>query len=62
MTYTTYTSYINEPEGFANLLITLCYKQSFLLSHLLKRIEEKFICEGGFKEKLFSKRRKYRGF
>ena len=58
--YKTYTTYISEPEGFANLLITLCYKQSFLLDRLLKSIEEKFIREGGFRENLFKKRQQFR--
>ena len=58
-TYKSYMSYIGEPESFANLLVTLCYKQMFLLSRLLKGIEEKFIREGGFRENLFKKRKEY---
>ena len=59
MTYKTYTSYMGEAESFANLLITLCYKQMFLLDRLLAAIEKKFIKEGGFRENLFRKRQEY---
>ena len=58
--YTTYKSYMGEPEGFANLMITLCFKQGYLLDQLLRAIEKKFITEGGFREKLFRKRIDYR--
>lgn len=57
--YTTYMSYTKTPEEFANLLVTLSYKQMFLLSRLLSAIEKKFIKEGGFRENLFRKRREY---
>jgi len=58
--YESYMTYTKNPEGFANLLITLCYKQSFLLDRLLKSIEEKFIREGGFRENLFKKRQEFK--
>lgn len=58
--YTTYTTYTSEPEGFANLMITLCFKQGFMLDRLLHAIEQKFIKEGGFRENLFKKRSDYR--
>jgi four helix bundle suffix protein len=54
--YTTYMSYTTTPESYANLMITLCYKQIFLLHHLLTAIEEKFVKEGGFRENLLKKR------
>ena len=57
--YKTYTTYISEAESFANLLITLCYKQMFLLDRLLSAIEKKFVKEGGFRENLFRKRKEY---
>jgi len=50
---------LNNPEEFANLMICLIYKQTFLLDQLLKAQEEKFIKEGGFRENLFKKRREY---
>lgn len=57
--YTTYTTYLSDPESFSNLLITLSYKQSYLLTKLLQAIEEKFIREGGIRESLFKKRREF---
>ena len=59
-TYTSYMSYTINPERFANMMITLCFKQGYLLDHLLRAIEKKFITEGGFREKLFRKRIEYR--
>lgn len=52
---------LSKAEDFANLMICLIYKQNFLLDRLLKRIKEKFIQEGGFRENLFKKRRKFLG-
>lgn len=43
-----------------SLMITLCFKQGYLLDQLLRAIEKKFITEGGFREKLFRKRMDYR--
>lgn len=52
---------LNDPEDFANLMICLIYKETFLLDQLLRAQEEKFIKEGGFRENLFRKRREYLG-
>lgn len=58
--YKTYMSYTDTPERFANMMITLCFKQGYLLDQLLRAIEKKFVEEGGFREKLFRKRMDYR--
>jgi len=61
-TYTSYTTYkknLGNDEALANLIITLCSKESFLLDRLIKSVEEKFIREGGFRENLFKKRREW---
>lgn len=58
--YTTYMSYIKDPQSFCNLLITLCSKEGYMLDRLLAANEQKFIQEGGFKENLFKKRMEYR--
>ena len=58
--YGSYKPYLSHPESFANLMITLCFKQGYLLDRLLKSIEEKFIREGGFRENLFKKRISYK--
>jgi len=52
---------LNNPEEFANLMICLIYKQTFLLDQLLRAQEGKFVKEGGFRENLFKKRREYIG-
>ncbi|OFZ17979.1 MAG: hypothetical protein A3D92_23120 [Bacteroidetes bacterium RIFCSPHIGHO2_02_FULL_44_7] len=51
--------FFDNPEAFANLMISLCTKQGFLLDRFLKGIKERFIREGGFRERLFQERRQY---
>lgn len=58
--YPTYMTYTKDPESFCNLMITLCFKESYLLDRLLAVNEQKFVREGGFKENLFKKRMEYR--
>ena len=50
----------SDPEAFANLMITLCTKEGFLLDRFLKGIEKSFIQKGGFRENLFQKRREFK--
>ena len=57
--YESYLSYTSEPERFANLMVTLCYTEGYLMDQLLRAIEQKFVKEGGFRENLFRKRREY---
>ncbi len=57
MTYTTNT---NSPEAFANLMVTLCYKELFLMERFLKASESRFIHEGGFRENLLKKRMEHK--
>jgi len=40
----------------ANLLLTLCHQETYLLDRQIKALEEKFVHEGGFTENLFKKR------
>lgn len=51
---------LSRGEDFANLMICLIYKQTYLLDQLLRSQEEKFVKEGGFRENLFRKRREYK--
>src|SRR3989344_1530624 len=60
LSHETYKSYLNSSESFANLVLTLCFKQGYLLDQLLKAQQEKFVREGGFRENLFKKRIEYR--
>lgn len=46
----------NNPEEAANMLLTFCQMESFLLSKQIAALKEKFIKEGGFRENLFKKR------
>jgi four helix bundle suffix protein len=43
-------------ENFANLMLCLCHKQSYLMDQFLRAKQEKFVKEGGFKENLYKKR------
>lgn len=49
-----------DPVEAANLLITLISQTTYLLSRQIKSLEEKFIAEGGYREKMFKKRMDYR--
>ena len=58
----TYRTYLNSPENFANCLICLIHQANFLLDRQLKALEKSFLEEGGFTEKLYQKRKNYRGY
>lgn len=45
-----------DPEKAANLLITFIHQAQFLLDRQGTALEEKFVKEGGYTEKLFKKR------
>lgn len=49
-----------KPENFANLMITLCHKQGYLMDQFLRAKEKNFIERGGFRENLFKKRRAFK--
>lgn len=46
----------NNPEEAANMLLTFCQMETFLLNKQIQALTEKFIKEGGFRENLFQKR------
>jgi four helix bundle suffix protein len=50
----------SDPEAFANLMITLCAKEGFLLDRFLAGVQRSFIQKGGFRENLFKKRADFR--
>jgi four helix bundle suffix protein len=65
-TYETYNPYIEEapPEVAANTLICLINQTNYLLDQQLRQLEQQFLEEGGFTEKLYRTRlqaRKNRG-
>lgn len=52
----------NHPERAVNLLITLINQANTLIDRLIESLKEKHKREGGFNEKLYRERKKYRGF
>lgn len=48
-----------DAEAFANLLITLCTKEGYLMDKFLAGIRQSFVEKGGFRENLFKKRREF---
>lgn len=50
----------NDLVEAANLIITLISQATYLLSRQMKSLEQKFIEEGGYREKMFKKRLDYR--
>ena len=64
--YATYRPYIEEsaPEVAANTLVCLINQTNYLLDQQLRQLEQQFLHEGGFTEKLYRTRiqaRKNRG-
>jgi four helix bundle suffix protein len=51
-----WSNWTNDPERFANLMITLISKENYLLDNMIRSLEDKFIKEGGYSENLFKKR------
>jgi restriction system protein len=60
--YTTYKTYIEgaPPEVAANTLICLVHQTNFLLDQQLRQLENQFLEQGGFTEKLFRARQNAR--
>ena len=60
--YTTYRTYVEEksPEVAANALICLINQTNYLLDQQLRQLEQQFLQEGGFTEKLYRARSKVR--
>jgi four helix bundle suffix protein len=56
--YETYKTYIEEAsaETAANALICLIHQTNYLLDQLLRQLEQQFLKEGGFTEKLYRTR------
>lgn len=45
-----------DPEEAANMMLTFCQMESYLLAKQIAALREKFVREGGFRENLFRKR------
>jgi four helix bundle suffix protein len=52
--YETYRPYVEEkgPENAANTMLCLTLQTTYLLDKLLRQLEENFVAEGGFTERL----------
>ena len=50
------SNWTNNPERFANLMLTLISKENYLLDNMIRVLEQKFIREGGYSENLTKKR------
>ena len=62
-TYGTYRTYIEAPasaEVAANALICLIHQANYLLDQQKRALEQEFLKEGGFSEKLYHARRQMR--
>ncbi|MDP3733102.1 MAG: four helix bundle suffix domain-containing protein [Candidatus Daviesbacteria bacterium] len=51
-----------DPEKAINLLVTLINQANYLIDKLIFSLKEKHTKEGGFSEKLYQARKKFRGF
>ncbi len=47
-------------EEMANLAITLCHQIIYMLTHLLKTMQQRFVTQGGIKERMYAARTGYR--
>ena len=46
----------NDPQEAANMLLTFCQMETFLLNRQIEALKAKFIEKGGFRENLFKQR------
>src|SRR3989338_9016950 len=53
---------IGKAQEDANFLLTLCHQVTFLLDRQIKAAEDRFVSEGGERERLFAARQKRRGY
>ena len=50
----------NDPEEAANMLLTFCQMETYLLKKQIEALKKKFVSEGGFRENLFRDRLKFK--
>ncbi len=60
MSYKTYVENSSE-EVATNTLICIIHQTNYLLDQLIRKLEEDFLKEGGFTERLYNFRKKYKG-
>ena len=47
-------------EEYANLMLTLCHQTDKLMCAYLEKLEQRFVTEGGIKERMYAARTGYR--
>lgn len=57
-----WSNWTNNPESYANLMITLLHLENYLLDQMIRSLETKFVTQGGYSENLFRKRLAARRF
>lgn len=57
--YKTYETYFENSELFSNALICLIHQTNYLLDHQIRKLSDDFLKNGGFTERLYSKRRQF---
>lgn len=55
--YTTYMTYMSNPESAANCLVCLIHQANFLLDRQLDALQKEFLEKGGFTERLYNARK-----
>lgn len=55
-TYQSYQTYLPDPEQAANTMLCLINQVNYLLDRQIKAVEDQFVKEGGWTEKLFQRR------
>ena len=55
-TYKAYLAYLASPEGAGNAMVCLINQTNFLLDRQIKALEQRFIKQGGYTERLFKQR------
>lgn len=60
--YETYAPLVSKmtDEEYANLLLTLCHQTDKMMCAYLRTLEERFVTEGGIKERMYAARTGYR--
>lgn len=58
--YQSYSSYLNEPESAANMLICIIHQTNYLLDQQLAKLSAEFVEQGGFNERIYQKRSEHR--
>lgn len=58
--YATYKSYLQDAHSAANTLLCLIHQANYLLDQQLRALEQQFLQEGGFTERLYKFRKAHR--